>query len=73
MAGGWGNRIMQDQPSFLVLDSSLILVATFLLVVFHPGIYFPHMRRDRQKSMRPTEEIKLENGLSSTEGIKVAA
>ncbi|KAM0457494.1 hypothetical protein ACHAO4_003294 [Trichoderma viride] len=73
MAGGWGNRIMQDQPSFLVLDSSLIFVATFLLVVFHPGIYFPHMRRDRQKSLRPTEEIKLENGLSSTEGIKVAA
>ncbi|KAM0265133.1 hypothetical protein ACHAQJ_000286 [Trichoderma viride] len=73
MAGGWGNRIMQDQPSFLVLDSSLIFVATFLLVVFHPGIYFPHMRRDRQKNLQPAEEIKLEPGSSSGEGIKVGA
>ncbi|KAK8932504.1 Sphingoid long-chain base transporter RSB1 [Metarhizium anisopliae] len=43
MAGGWGNRIMQDEPSFLVLDSSLILVAVYLLTIFHPGIFFPRM------------------------------
>ncbi|EXU96797.1 RTA1 like domain protein [Metarhizium robertsii] len=43
MAGGWGNRIMQDEPSFLVLDSSLILVAVYLLTIFHPGIFFPQM------------------------------
>ncbi|CAG9980497.1 unnamed protein product [Clonostachys byssicola] len=43
MAGGWGNHIMQDEPSFLVLDSALILVATYLLTIFHPGLFFPQM------------------------------
>ncbi|EFY92466.1 RTA1 domain protein, putative [Metarhizium acridum CQMa 102] len=43
MAGGWGNKIMQDEPSFLVLDSSLILVTVYLLTIFHPGIFFPQM------------------------------
>ncbi|KAL7956190.1 RTA1 like domain-containing protein [Trichoderma compactum] len=73
MAGGWGNRIMQDQPSFLVLDSSLVLVATFLLTFYHPGIYFPQMRRDVQKAARLTEEINLGQPGSSSEGIKVDA
>ncbi|CEJ90269.1 Putative RTA1 like protein [[Torrubiella] hemipterigena] len=43
MAGGWGNKIMQDEPSFLVLDSTLVLVTAALLTIFHPGIYFPRM------------------------------
>lgn len=43
MAGGWGNHIMQDEPSFLVLDSSLVLITCSLLTIFHPGIYFPRM------------------------------
>lgn len=43
MSGGWGNYIMQDEPSFLVLDSSLVLVTAALLTIFHPGIYFPRM------------------------------
>ncbi|KAK2589705.1 hypothetical protein QQS21_012616 [Conoideocrella luteorostrata] len=43
MAGGWGNHIMQDEPSFLVLDSTLILVTVYLLTIFHPGIFFPQM------------------------------
>lgn len=43
MAGGWGNHIMQDEPSFLVLDSSLVLVTSAILTIFHPGIYFTRM------------------------------
>lgn len=43
MSGGWGNHIMQDEPSFLVLDASLVLVACYLLTVFHPGLFFPQM------------------------------
>jgi hypothetical protein len=31
MAGGWGNEIMQDEPSFIVLEG--------LLVNFCPRIY----------------------------------
>ncbi|KAL7804700.1 RTA1 like domain-containing protein [Trichoderma aethiopicum] len=83
MAGGWGNKIMQDQASFLVLDSTLIFIASFLLTFFHPGIYFPAMRRDRQKARLSAaasggaagehgEEIKMQGG-SSTEGIRTDA
>ena len=82
MAGGWGNRIMQDQASFLVLDSTLIFIASFLLTFFHPGIYFPAMRRDRIKARLaaassgaegPAEEIKMQAAGSSSEGIKTHA
>ncbi|TFB00553.1 Sphingoid long-chain base transporter RSB1 [Trichoderma ghanense] len=82
MAGGWGNKIMQDQVSFLVLDSTLIFIASFLLTFFHPGIYFPAMRRDRQKALAaavgtgvrgPGEEIKMQGAGSSTEGIRTDA
>ncbi|KAH7127932.1 RTA1 like protein-domain-containing protein [Dactylonectria estremocensis] len=43
MAGGWGNHIMQDEPSFLVLDSTLVLVGSALLTIYHPGLFFPRM------------------------------
>ncbi|UNI13249.1 hypothetical protein JDV02_000006 [Purpureocillium takamizusanense] len=51
MSGGWGNHIMQDQPSFLVLDSTLVLIAVYLLTIFHPGIFFPQMRNGYAKDM----------------------
>lgn len=43
MAGGWGNYIMQDQPSFTVLDSFMMLICVYLLACFSPGIFFPQM------------------------------
>ena len=43
MAGGWGNHIMQDEPSFVVLESFLVLIASALLAAFAPGIFFPQM------------------------------
>lgn len=43
MAGGWGNHIMQDQPSFVVLESFMVLIASALLAGFAPGIFFPQM------------------------------
>ncbi|KAL2023298.1 hypothetical protein VTK56DRAFT_3036 [Thermocarpiscus australiensis] len=43
MAGGWGNHIMQDQPSFVVLESFMVLIASALLTVFAPGLFFPQM------------------------------
>lgn len=62
MAGGWGNHIMQDQPSFLVLDSSLVLVGSALLTIFHPGIFFPQMRHNavarRQERANEKESAK---------------
>ncbi|KAK0648557.1 RTA1 like protein [Cercophora newfieldiana] len=43
MAGGWGNHIMQDEPSFVVLESFMVLIASCLLAGFAPGIFFPQM------------------------------
>ena len=56
MAGGWGNFIMQNEPSFLVLDSSLILVAVTLLCVFHPGFYFTRMCHVSKKGRKRGEK-----------------
>lgn len=43
MAGGWGNEIMQDEPSFVVLESFMVLIACVLFTAFAPGIFFPWM------------------------------
>lgn len=45
MAGGWGNEIMQDEPSFAVLDSFMMLICVYFLSCFPPGIFFPQMAR----------------------------
>ncbi|KAF9764736.1 hypothetical protein IL306_002729 [Fusarium sp. DS 682] len=68
MAGGWGNHIMQDEPSFLVLDSSLVLVTGFLLTAFHPGIFFPQMAVSMQRTKKTEAETPAE---SSSEERKV--
>lgn len=49
---------MQDEPSFLVLDSSLVLIAMTLLTVYHPGIYFPQMRNARTKKTKRSKGKK---------------
>jgi len=46
MAGGWGNHIMQDEPSFIVLESFMVLIGSALLAAFAPGIFFPQMSHD---------------------------
>lgn len=68
MAGGWGNHIMQDEPSFLVLDGSLVLVTSVLLTVFHPGLLFPQMSTGRGSAVVVETEKSVE---SSNEGVKV--
>ncbi|KAF5683875.1 phospholipid-translocating ATPase [Fusarium circinatum] len=68
MAGGWGNHIMQDEPSFLVLDSSLVLITGFLLTAFHPGIFFPQMAVTMQRTKKTEAETPAE---SSSEERKV--
>lgn len=66
MAGGWGNHIMQDEPSFLVLDSTLVLVTGVLLTVFHPGLYFPRMANTK-RAKNETTEAEMTAGESSSE------
>ncbi|KAL4722542.1 hypothetical protein ACLX1H_010420 [Fusarium chlamydosporum] len=61
MAGGWGNHIMQDEPSFLVLDSTLVLVTGFLLTAFHPGIFFPQMAANMQRKKTTEASTPMES------------
>ncbi|KAJ4310593.1 hypothetical protein N0V84_010895 [Fusarium piperis] len=69
MAGGWGNHIMQDEPSFLVLDSTLVLATGFLLTAFHPGLFFPQMATgfseknvtEAEMTAESSSERKVEN------------
>ncbi|OJJ45556.1 hypothetical protein ASPZODRAFT_473749 [Penicilliopsis zonata CBS 506.65] len=44
MAGGWGSPLMQKENEFLVLDGTMIAIATLFLTIFHPGFYFTTMR-----------------------------
>jgi hypothetical protein len=42
---GWGNELMRKETEFLILDGAMIAVASLALSVFHPGYWFPPMRR----------------------------
>jgi magnesium-transporting ATPase (P-type) len=47
MASGWGSEIMQDEPSFLVLDGAMVALAVIILTVFQPGFWFAPMMRKK--------------------------
>lgn len=68
MAGGWGNHIMQDEISFAILDSSLMLVAVTLLTAFHPGLFFPKMASGTKRS---APEVGGETGGETTPELSV--
>ncbi|CAK7211974.1 hypothetical protein SCUCBS95973_001305 [Sporothrix curviconia] len=51
MAGGWGNKIMQDQPSFVVLEGFMILIAVGILAGFQPSYLFPQMANGRKQRL----------------------
>lgn len=62
---------MQDEPSFLVLDSTLVLVTSALLVIVHPGIYFPQMASGGVASKpAESEKEKEKSGESSNEAVR---
>lgn len=77
MSGGWGNEIMQHEDSFLILDPTLILIATALLTIFHPGLFFPQMRNGyRKRSTAEVAEVGKETpgettAESGNEGVRV--
>lgn len=43
MAGGWANKIMRDEISYIVLEGALIAYATAVQTLCHPGFCFPQM------------------------------
>ncbi len=68
MAGGWGNHIMQDEPSFVVLESFMVLIACALLAGFAPGVFFPQMSHS---FVKPVEEEKQPQTESDSAGFEM--
>ncbi|KAI0890261.1 RTA1-domain-containing protein [Annulohypoxylon maeteangense] len=73
MAGGWGNPIMQDEPSFVVLEGFCIVIPVILLTAFPPGFLFPDMaEREAQRFRRTAKSEKPEEPvISGDEGTLV--
>ncbi|KAI1407024.1 RTA1-domain-containing protein [Hypoxylon sp. FL1857] len=68
MAGGWGNPIMQDEPSFVVLEGFCIVIPVILLTAFPPGVLFPAMAEreaQRFKRKKRAEKAKSEEPVVS--------
>jgi len=40
MAGGWRNKIMQDQVAFIIADGVMCVIAALAMNIFHPGFLF---------------------------------
>ncbi|KAF3065290.1 Sphingoid long-chain base transporter RSB1 [Daldinia childiae] len=60
MAGGWGNKIMQDEPSFIVLEGFCIIIPVVLLTAFPPGFLFPAMaEREAQRFKKGSKGEKV--------------
>ncbi|KAK5194707.1 hypothetical protein LTR72_006020 [Exophiala xenobiotica] len=53
MAGGWGNPIMQAEIPFIVLDGTMVAIATLMQTLFHPGWCFPRLS-SAYVPLRPT-------------------
>ncbi|KAM5349809.1 hypothetical protein ACJ41O_006314 [Fusarium nematophilum] len=41
MEGGWGNSLMRDEITFILLEGLMIVIATMAQTVLHPGYFFP--------------------------------
>ncbi|KAL8837123.1 MAG: hypothetical protein Q9205_005672 [Flavoplaca limonia] len=44
LAGGWGNKIMQNEVEFIILEGVVIVIAVLCQTAFHPGYCFPQMQ-----------------------------
>ncbi|KXX74110.1 Sphingoid long-chain base transporter RSB1 [Madurella mycetomatis] len=68
MAGGWGNHIMQDEPSFVVLESFMVLIASVVLAVFAPGIFFPQMSHSVDDASAEKQDARMTDSDSPAQG-----
>lgn len=52
MAGGWRNPVMQNEASFIALDSTLCSLAVLCLTVWHPGHCFDYRSINRDELLK---------------------
>ncbi|KAF4984785.1 hypothetical protein FZEAL_76 [Fusarium zealandicum] len=59
MRGGWGNPLMKDQITFVILEGCMLLIATSAQTVLHPGHFFPAMAHPRMHARIWTEVTEM--------------
>lgn len=64
MAGGWSNPIMQSEADFIALDSTMVMLATLALTVFHPGYCFPRLSNSFRQEEAMAEKTVSEDSLA---------
>ncbi|KAL1872798.1 hypothetical protein VTK73DRAFT_1269 [Phialemonium thermophilum] len=67
MAGGWGNPIMQDEPSFIVLEGFMVVIPCLILAIFSPGFLFPEMAARMSASKKQKKEKSEEKSPATTQ------
>ncbi|KAE9368867.1 RTA1-domain-containing protein [Stipitochalara longipes BDJ] len=53
LGGGWNNKLMREEAPFIALESCMIAIAVFALVVFHPGFGFQNKFNALEYEMVP--------------------
>jgi hypothetical protein len=61
LQGGFNGTVASNEKAFMVLEGPMIILATFLLTIFHPGIAFNGMWNAASWSLRE-KKSKLEMG-----------
>ncbi|KAE9377661.1 RTA1-domain-containing protein [Stipitochalara longipes BDJ] len=59
MAGGWSNKVMQDQTLFIILDGVMCIVAVLALNAFHPGLLFKQSYATSKAEGRESSELPM--------------
>ncbi|KAK3072221.1 hypothetical protein LTR53_007213 [Teratosphaeriaceae sp. CCFEE 6253] len=58
--GGWGNHIMREEADFIILDSDMCALATLLMSIFHPQIFFKMPERVRLSEVSADMELPVQ-------------
>ncbi|KAH7222337.1 RTA1 like protein-domain-containing protein [Fusarium oxysporum] len=66
MATGWGSDLMKAEITFLIFDGAMVLVAIFLVTVFHPANYFPKLSKKGRNKEMCQSAIPLRDNACST-------
>ncbi|KAH8817127.1 RTA1 like protein-domain-containing protein [Xylogone sp. PMI_703] len=53
---GWDNSLMRKEAPFVILESCMITIAVFALILFHPGFGFQNKFNDLKYHPVPSEE-----------------
>lgn len=70
LAGGWKNKIMQDEISFYVLDGAMVAIAVVALTVAYPGIWWKPVL-ERRSSHEQEKNLRSESEDSGVVGSQV--